>query len=309
MPKLTPLRAMTVTMLLPGTPCAASDIDLQAAIEMLRKKWSLPATNVERTFDGCAVELGGEQGERETLEQEAGGGGVAVVQFIAHVQRLRHERLEVGIRQTAHRNLHRGEEFRAEPAQSFDDFGRVGAEAQHLAESLVQIAIGAVAAVGILHHPDRHRWADDARHRTDGRVFVARFERDAAGRRQLLRLLERGGPAFVEYGAGDRALLRSAHVRPVDRRTGMQNAPFALRKPGDGVLRRHQVDQARLRGKVAAVGDAVGFVDALVADEARERPAERGVRPRRRRPAQVRDLATGRGDVVGEALQADVRPP
>ena len=44
MPKFTPLRAITVTMLLPGTPAAASVIDLHAAIEMFKKKWSLPAT-------------------------------------------------------------------------------------------------------------------------------------------------------------------------------------------------------------------------------------------------------------------------
>ena len=42
MPNSTPLRAIAVTMLL-GTPCAASSIALHAAIERLRKKWSLPA--------------------------------------------------------------------------------------------------------------------------------------------------------------------------------------------------------------------------------------------------------------------------
>src|SRR3990172_3258837 len=49
MPNSTPLRAMTVTRLLPATPCAASSIALQAAIEMLRKKWSLPAMNSIRS--------------------------------------------------------------------------------------------------------------------------------------------------------------------------------------------------------------------------------------------------------------------
>ena len=196
MPKLTPLRAMTVTMLLPGTPCAASDIDLHAAIEMLRKKWSLPATKVSARSMAAAVELGGEQGEGEPLEEEAGGCGVAIMKFVAHVQRLRHERLEAVVRQAAHRDLHRGEEFGAEPAQPFDDLGRIGAEAQHLSEALVQIAIGAVAAIGILHHPDRHRWADDARHGTDGSVLVARFEGDCAGRRQPLRRLERARPSL-----------------------------------------------------------------------------------------------------------------
>ena len=86
--------------------------------------------------------------------------------------------LRSGVRQTAHRDLHRGEEFGAEPAQPFEDVGRIGAEAQHLAEALVEIAVGAVAAVGVLHHPDRHRRADDAGHRPDGAVLVARFEGD-----------------------------------------------------------------------------------------------------------------------------------
>ena len=87
----------------------------------------------------------------------------------------------------------------------------------------------------------------------------------------------------------------------------MQNAPFALRESGDGVLCDDQVNQVRLGGKVAAIGDAVGFGDARIADEARKLPSKRGVRSRRRRPAQVRDLAAGGGDVVGKALQADVR--
>ena len=68
----------------------------------------------------------------------------------------------------------------------------------------------------------------------------------------------------------------------------------------------HQIDQARLGGEVAVVGDAVGCVDARVADQAGERPAKRRVGARRRRPAQLRDLAAGGGDVVGKALQADV---
>ena len=42
-PKLTPLRAIAVTIELPGTPAAASSIALHAAIDRLRKKWSLPA--------------------------------------------------------------------------------------------------------------------------------------------------------------------------------------------------------------------------------------------------------------------------
>lgn len=42
MPKSVPLLLMTVTMVLPGTPWAASSIALPAGIERFRKKWSLP---------------------------------------------------------------------------------------------------------------------------------------------------------------------------------------------------------------------------------------------------------------------------
>jgi hypothetical protein len=45
MPKSTPFLAIAVTMLLPATPCAASSMLLHAAMEMFRKKWSLPAMN------------------------------------------------------------------------------------------------------------------------------------------------------------------------------------------------------------------------------------------------------------------------
>jgi hypothetical protein len=45
MPKCTPLRAMTVIIELKGTLWAASIMDLQAAIERFRKKWSLLTMN------------------------------------------------------------------------------------------------------------------------------------------------------------------------------------------------------------------------------------------------------------------------
>ena len=45
MPKLTPLRAIATTIELSGTFAAASSIALHAAIDRLRKKWSLPAMN------------------------------------------------------------------------------------------------------------------------------------------------------------------------------------------------------------------------------------------------------------------------
>ena len=119
-------------------------------------------------------------------------------------------------------------------------------------------------------------------------MLVARVQRHrTAGGQPLGAPSSVVGPALVEDRAGDRALLRAAHVRPGDRRTGVQDAPLAAAEPGDGVARQDQVDQARLRGEVAVVGGAVGLLDARVADQVRERPAECRVRPGGRRPAQV----------------------
>ena len=45
MPKSVPLRHIAVTIVLPGTPAAASPINLPAGITRFRKKWSLVETN------------------------------------------------------------------------------------------------------------------------------------------------------------------------------------------------------------------------------------------------------------------------
>ena len=135
-PKLTPLRAIAVTIELPGTPAAASHIALHAAIERLRKKWSLPAMKAERAVAAARRVAVRAAAGGEALEQQRGRGGVAVVNLVAHVQRLRHQRLELRIGQPAHGELHGGEELAGHPAQPVDDLGGVGAEAQHLARAL-----------------------------------------------------------------------------------------------------------------------------------------------------------------------------
>ncbi len=106
--------------------------------------------------------------------------------------------------------------------------------------------------------------------------------------------------------AGDRALLRAAHVLPGDRRPGVQDAALTAGEPRHGVARQHQIDQPRLGREVAFVGGAVGLLDATVADHAGERPAKRRIGAGGRRPAQVRDVAAGGVDVVRKALQTDV---
>ncbi len=60
----------------------------------------------ERALNGAAVEFGFQQRQSELLEQQRGRGGVAVVQLVAHVQGLRHQRLQFRMSQPAHRDLH-----------------------------------------------------------------------------------------------------------------------------------------------------------------------------------------------------------
>ena len=48
---------------------------------------------------------------------------------------------------------------------------------------------------------------------------------------------QRVGPAFVEDGAADRSLLRTAHVRPGDRRPRVQDAALAGGQRGHGFTR------------------------------------------------------------------------
>ena len=50
-------------------------------------------------------------------------------------------------------------------------------------------------------------------------------------------------------------------------------------QPGDRVAREHDVDEPRLGGEVALVGGAVGLLDARIADQVGERPAQRRVAP------------------------------
>ena len=120
-----------------------------------------------------------EHRRHEPPEQQGGRRGVAVVHLVAHVQRLRHQRLELDPADLRQRHLRAvSRETLAIHFKRVDHLGAVGAEAQHLAEPLVEIAESQTPARRLAHDPYRHRRADDARHRADRAMMVAGLERE-----------------------------------------------------------------------------------------------------------------------------------
>ena len=121
---------------------------------------------------------------RQPLQQQRGRGRVAVVNLVAHVQGLRHQRLELDGAGLGQRQIERRAQDVGHPLQAVDDLGVVGAEPQHLAEPFVEIAERRAAARRVAHDPHRHRRADDAGHRADRAVMMAGFECDGAAARR-----------------------------------------------------------------------------------------------------------------------------
>ena len=180
-----------------------------------------------------------EQRRHQALEQQRRGGDVAVVHLVAHVQRLRHQRLELEVRQDARAPAReRRRQHRRHPLQALDaprgrwrrsaapcraprsGCSRRGCRASRSAtihtgiDGLMMPAIGPTA-----------------------RVVMAGREGDLAARAPALRRrVGVVGPAFVEDRADDRALHRAAHALPrrsAARRAGSCARPCraALRAP------------------------------------------------------------------------------
>ena len=138
----------------------------------------------------------------------------------------------------------------------------VGAEAQHLAEPLVEVAVGAVAARRVLDDPHRHRRADDAGHRPDRAMMVAGLERDAPRVRRVAcaAAIVSAQPSSSD-GAEDRAAHRPAHRRPRDRRPGMQDQPAPGGHRGHDVARDRDVDQHRIGFEKTRERDLIRALD------------------------------------------------
>ena len=116
---------------------------MQAAIERFRKKWSLPRRK-SRTAAAVACVGRADEGRRDRPREQRGRRDVAVVALVAHLERLAGQAAQVeSARRLAARRDSAGPSDVGEPAQPLQDGGVVGAEAEDLAEALVQGRVGA----------------------------------------------------------------------------------------------------------------------------------------------------------------------
>ena len=152
----------------------------------------------------------------------------------------------------------------AQPGQARQHLGVVAAEAHHLAEALVDGAVGAVAERAVLHHQQRLADRGHARHRPDGAVMMVGLEAERAARRHSPRLLEVLRPALEHGDAAHRPAHRAAHALPFDRRPRMQDVLRA--ETGDRLPGRHDIDQHRIAGKHPPERLGIGSLDCLHED-------------------------------------------
>ena len=187
MPKSTRSALGAVTMLLFGTSAAASSMALHAAIDRLRKKWSLPAMNsIDRRDVGGAVSVRSSAGARRLSSSDE-----AATLRLCTSSPMCSACAISGFSSTPPKFSSGGErrrQHRRHPAQPLDHLRAVGAEAQHLAQAFVEVAVRPLAVLAVDHDPDRHRGADHAGHRPDRAVVVARRELDLAARGQRRRI-------------------------------------------------------------------------------------------------------------------------
>ena len=225
-----PLRAIAVTRLLSGTPCAASAAAFAAPIARLRKNWSL--LRVEEAHD--AVQPVAVVAQRR---REVGRDG-------AHEQRRRRRGCACVARRPS-AGPGRSAAFRSRPAASAMAARRAGASSSRIQRSRSStsgcvapkrstlpmpsliVDVGAIARGAVLDDEDGHRGGDDAGHRADGAVGVAGREADRAIGQPAGGLGGVGGQALVDGAHGHGAALQRSTWLP--RRSGGRRA--ARRSP------------------------------------------------------------------------------
>ena len=181
--------------------------------------------------------------------------------LVAHGEPARDQRLERHAAGFTDRASERGPQDLADPAQAVEHLGIVAAEPHHLAEALVDRAIGAVTERLVLDHHERLACGRQAGHRTDRTEVVIGVEREGAGGGALRRIIEILRPAF-EYGnAHDGAAHGAAHPIPADRRSGMKD--HAVRQIRNGLRCRNDIDQNRITGENPPQRFLIGLVDCL----------------------------------------------
>src|ERR1044072_6984268 len=201
--------------------------------------------------------------------------------LVAHREPARNQRLERHAAGFTDRASERRPEDLAGPAQAVEHLSIFAAEPHHLAEALVDRAIGAVTECLVLDHHQRLACRRQAGHRTDRTEVVIGMERDGAGGGVLGRLIEVLRPAFAYGNSHDGATHRAAHPVPTNRRPGMKD--HAVGQIRNGFRCRNDIDQNRIAGANAPHRFMVGLVDGLqrLAFPATYRPWSFSSRPAR----------------------------
>ena len=94
--------------------------------------------------------------------------------FVSHMQRLGDDRTQLHTAELLQGCIHRRTENRFHPFEPGQHRYIVGSKAQNLSQTFIQVAEGDIAAVLVVHDPDRHGGADHTRHRADSAKVMAR---------------------------------------------------------------------------------------------------------------------------------------
>ena len=163
----------------------------------VEKEVVVGADECDHPLKGGLGEVTVEHGGKQLAQEQPGGGHVAVVDLIAHVQRLGHQRAQrQPLRPVRQRVGQDRAQLVAHPGQTVKYRFVVGPEAQHRTQTLVEVTEAASARGSFLHHPQRHGWANHPGHRPHRPVVMARLHLDLALAQLADGAVGIGGPAF-----------------------------------------------------------------------------------------------------------------
>ena len=166
---------------------------------------------------------------RELADQQVARGLAAHVQLVAHVEALRRRarRRRPGRDARAGARAADPSSSRKKRSRSIDSSSPTPNQSVRPGPSF-SVEYARRARRLVLHHPDGHRRRADAGHRADVVVLVAGLERDLAALEQPLGLARGRAPSpRTRAAATQRAALRVADLRPLDRRPGVQQHAVA----------------------------------------------------------------------------------
>ncbi len=113
-------------------------------------------------------------------DEEGGGGLVAVVDLVPHLDRLGDQVLEIDGAVDFQGFLEDGIKGLFHPLEMLNHFGAIGAKAEDLAQAFVLGTVGKVALGLVFDDENRHGGRDDTGHGAHGIVVVAGIKLDLA---------------------------------------------------------------------------------------------------------------------------------